>query len=98
MAIHLNTSFHCAEALAPRLEEWLKAYANQNKHLSPKTFRIITEVAEGACAYALQTLHLNAEDAQGCDDSRQAEFLASFGADVQAGRIVAFSSLLEPIE
>lgn len=98
MAIHLNTSFHCAEMLAPRVEEWLKAYANQHTHLSPKNYRIITEVADGACAYALQTTHLNAEDAKVCDDDRHAEFLSSFGVDIQAGRIVAFSSLLEPIE
>lgn len=98
MSTHLNTSFHCAEALAPRVEEWLKAYSHQHSHLIPKTYRIITDVAEGACAYALQTTHLNVEDAQDSDDERQAAFLSSFSADVQAGRIVAFSSLLEPIE
>ena len=98
MSIYLNTSFHCADALSHRLEEWLKSYAAKHQALSPKIFRIITEVGEDTAAYALQTLHLNAEDARLDDDNRQAEFLGSFAADVHAGRIVAFSSLMESLE
>lgn len=98
MSVHLNTSFHCAEALSPRVEEWLKSYTKQHSQLNPKIYRIITEVADGASAYALQTTHLNTEDAQVCDDDRQAQFMSSFGSDIRAGRVVAFSSLLEPIE
>ncbi len=98
MPVILNTSFHCADTLSTALEDWLKEYSLRNPCVSPKTFRILTEINEGVAAYAIQTEHHSTEEAQTEDSRRQAEFIERFGADVQGGRIVAFSSLLEPLQ